>query len=377
MNHKLYMEVIQNVLHGTPLSSKITSAITIEELFDFAELNKLTPFLVNILPHWPIISAYDGEFASYWKSVATDYVLREYRKFSLVKTLAERAQSANLPLIFFKGYILADLYPDFTMRTSSDTDLLVAPADFERASALLEELHYTRVTSLDTDNVFTYIYQENDYTLHKIELHTSLLEDTKGAQNSYLQSLKLGSAPKNISLTCCGISLFTLNHREHLIYQIYHMVKHLGFHGLPIRYMIDIALFIRKYGASIDWEYFCNVMDTLGYTHFWQCFASLLIQYFDLSKDILGGCAECSPEGTMDLLADMLTFGMRSKDREISHYFYYFERHVETLETEQNRRLDTITFDGQTVPYNVVPAEMQQNQQIQQRIRLLQQLDLI
>jgi len=377
MNHDLYMELICHTLSDTCPSEAVLSAVSVEELYDFAVLNKLSPFLVNILSYYPIHSEFDRDFASYWKSEAAHTVFLEYKKYSLVKHLVNLAKERNVPLVFFKGYLLADLYPDFTMRTSSDTDLLVDPVALHDAMALLEELQYTRISSLDTENVFTYIYKENDYPLHKIELHTSLFEEIKGAQVSYLETLNLAAPEKRISVTCCGMSIQTLNHQEHLIYQIFHMVKHLGFHGLPIRYLLDIALFIKKYGSFIDWTTFTATMEALGYTLVWQCFSTLLIRYFSVSDDILCGKKVCCHDVSNELLIDMLSFGMRSHDKEISHYFFYFERYIERLEATAGHRLDNISFDCNTVPANIVPLDMQQNKVLQKRIQFLQHLELI
>lgn len=377
MKHDFYMKLIRYTLDNTPLSSTDISSVPLEELYDFASLHKLSPFLVNVLNYYPLTGKYDHEFARFWKEEAANMVFLEYKKFAMTKQLLSLAQKKNLSLIFFKGYILADLYPSFTMRTSSDTDLLVDASSLQAVNALLKELHYTRLSSLDMENVYTYIYREQDYPLHKIELHTSLFEDDCAAQTACLESLQLSAAKKNICISCCGVTVKTLEHTKHLIYQVYHMVKHLCFHGLPVRYLLDTALFVRQYNAQIDWKTFAAAMDTLGYSCFWQCFSTLLIQYFDVPNNICDAPKAKSDTLPHELLVDLLSFGMRSRDKELSHYFFYFERYLEKLIQKDSRGVSTVTFDGTTVPVSVVPLEMQQNSVLQMRICLLQNLQLL
>ncbi len=377
MNPDHYMEVINSSLRNIAPSPEVISIISLEALYEFASLHKLIPLLVTIAEAWPCSFSHHKDLLNHWKSEAAGKVFLEYRKFALVKQLITSAKERNLPLIFFKGYILADLYPSFTMRTSSDTDLLVAPENFARACSLLEELQYIHLSHLDTHNVSTYVYREEGQTLHKIELHTSLFEDMQGRQIDYLNRLALAAPHKNIALASCGTTLVTLGHTEHLIYQLFHLVKHLCFHGLPIRYLLDIALFVQHYKEDIDWQRFNAAMGELGYACFWRHFVSLMEKYFPVPKGICSEEASYSDSRAQALLDDLLHFGMRSQENEISRAFYDFETYVENLEAPVGKRLASIAFDGSTVPADVVPLHLQAHPLLQKRIHLLQNLELI
>lgn len=75
-------------------------------------------------------------------------------------------------------------------------------------------------------------------------------------------------------------------------------------------------------------------------------------------------------EITEELLSDLVHFGMRSKDSELSGQFFYFEQHIE----KNGDAFSEITFDGTTVPYSVVAEKWQNNLILQKRIKLLQNL---
>lgn len=377
MNYRYCMELIHCAISGTAPSAAAVSSISLEDFYQFCTLHKLTPLMTGLLPHWNPTSEREKELLAYWKAEATSSVFLEYKKFSLIRSLVSLAKQKDLYLLFFKGYILADLYPNYALRVSSDTDLFVLRNQFEQVFELLCSLGYSRIEALDKNNVTTLLYEEEGIPIHKIELHTSLFEDLQGPRITYLEQLQLATPEKALSLDCCGISLTTMPHTEHLIYQLFHLEKHLGCHGFPVRYLIDIALFLQRYHTRIDWILFYTAMKQLGYSKLCHRLFSALIQNFGVPETVLCGKACCPPEETETLLIDILHFGARSYPQTLSDYFYDFEQAIEKQELHTGTLLPTITFDGNTVPAGLVPLEYQQHPLLQQRIRMLRDLELI
>ncbi len=374
-NHSI--EILKCILSGTAPSKDAVSAVSLYDLYDFCSLNKLIPLTAGMLSGWQCTTAEEQELVAWWKNEAARLVFLEYKKLSLVKKLTEAAKERGLSLLFFKGYLLSSLYSDFTLRNSSDTDILVKKEQFTKVTALLEELQYIHDASLDTENVYTYLYKEADYTVHKIELHTSLYEDAHGAQLNTLKQLALDSPKRTVLCECCGLQLLTLGHTEHFIYQIFHMVKHLACHGFPARYLSDTVLFIKAHISHIDWGTVAEAMKCLGYSLFYENLCSIMIHYFDAPDCILGSRTPLHPSACNGLLEDILHFGARGLGDKFSDGFYFFEQYIEMLEQKAGTRLKTISFDGSTVPEKVVPLKIQQNEALQNRIRFLQTLELI
>ena len=137
MNHTAYIEIIHCALSNTKPSSEICSRISLFELYDFASLNKLLPMFAKLLQYWPISSKEEQNLVDWWKNETTRLVFLEYNKQTLTKQLLAKANAKELCMVFFKGYILADLYPEFAIRNSSDTDIYVSPSDKASAFSLL------------------------------------------------------------------------------------------------------------------------------------------------------------------------------------------------------------------------------------------------
>lgn len=377
MKTKYYVDVLKCILSGTVPSEETANTLSLAELGEFALLNKLVPLTAEFLPLWETKETDARQYAGEWKLGAMQLVFGEQRKLQMTKQLLAEAEKRNLPLIFFKGYLLAELYKNFALRNSSDTDILINEADLEQTALMLKELNYRPVRELDTENVYTFIYEERGMTVHKIELHTSLYEDAVGEEAERLNRLQLTNPECIVSATCCGMKVRTLRHTEHFIYQIFHMVKHLCCHGFPARYLLDTVLFLKKYGKEIEWMKVNNAVKELGYGKFYACLLSVLTKYLELPEEGLPELTVQSEELTGTLLQDILHFGARSYGEELSDAFYYFETYIEKQEAMAGKRLEQITFDGTTVPEALVPVKHQQSEKLKKRIKLLRDMELI
>ena len=254
MKTKYYLDILNCIITGKSLSEGTVGNISLQELFWFARLNKMLPLISEYLDKWQPATQEEQNLVADWKTMAMQQVFGEHRKLHLVKQLLAEAEKRKIQLIFFKGYLLAGLYKNFALRNSSDTDIFVKEEALQEAVLMLKELQYRPVSELDTKNVYTFVYEENGAVVHKIELHTSLYDDAAGAELEQLNNLQLTAEEHIISVACCGMELKALNHTEHFLYQVVHMVKHFCCHGFPSRYLLDMVLFIRQYESEINWR---------------------------------------------------------------------------------------------------------------------------
>jgi len=101
----------------------------------------------------------------------------------------------------------------------------------------------------------------------------------------------------------------TMEHTRHLIYQIFHIVKHFATQSVSVRYMADITLFVNKYKDLINWEEFYNEIKKLGYEKFTITFLSLCKEYLFMDLEIPTDL-EITEEDREILVSDMLNHGM-------------------------------------------------------------------
>ena len=137
-----------------------------------------------------------------------------------------------LPL---KGLVLRELYPQPSFRVGRDIDVLVRPADLERATELLcaalEIVHQTNGghdVGLETaDGV-------------RLELHFSLFHENDGVGE--LLADPFACALPDAELACC----YRLGVAEQLAHLIAHMAKHFMSGGVGLRAFLDLYLLERS-----------------------------------------------------------------------------------------------------------------------------------
>lgn len=302
-------------IRGEIREKKTDLQLTIEELeeiYQYAVRNKLLAILCNQVAMYQELA--DTEIVKKWKSQARAAVIRQYGVYNALRKVLASAREKNITMILFKGCVLADLYPQYSMRTSSDTDIYVYPKDREKSRALLEELGYQEMKDHSKPMVPVFYHRESR---HVIELHYCLWEDYEGSQMELLEELQLDSQESLITLNVCGgMEVTTLGLEEHLIYQIFHVVKHFVLQGIGVRYITDLTLYINKYGSMISWESFWRKIKKLGYETFCIGLFTLGIEYFAMDAACMQG-RRCLPESVAEeLLVDLLNKGKIMEEKE-------------------------------------------------------------
>lgn len=216
-----------------------------------------------------------------WKSYTFSVGFRQLRMISELKQTLQEAEARGIQLISFKGLTLAALYPEAYMRTSSDVDLLVSEEQRNAAEQLLVELGYEKIEKLSKTHVPTYMVNKGNRYL-VIELHDRLWEDYEGKQADILKEMRLDNPCSLIKQEACGLTITTLGHTEHLIYQIFHMAKHFFFEGICLRYLVDIMLFIEAYADVIDFKRARKEITKLHYEKFYDAILKICYEYLGM-----------------------------------------------------------------------------------------------
>ena len=194
-----------------------------------------------------------------------------YRRFAdelmQISSLFESEGIEHIPL---KGSVLRDYYPEAWMRTSCDIDILVRPAELDRAKALLEEkLGYVLFAKSSHD------ISLNSPTGVHLELHHTLIEDGCAGYEGKL----LTDVWENTEL--CDGKRFTrvMTDSMFYFYHIVHMAKHLLAGGCGIKSVIDLWILENK--APHDKEKREAIISESGFYKFNDGFLRLSRVWFD------------------------------------------------------------------------------------------------
>ncbi len=256
----------------------------------------------------------DDKLLANWNNMARQLFFRGIRQLTRYKEIMKLLQDNGIRPIVLKGYALAELYPDIIQRYSSDLDIKFDSSDRSKVTELFISFGLKYDTEDSKENV--YIFYDASIS---IEAHFTLWEDYEGRNIEVLKRERLDD-PKSVIPIQLGDNSadgqygYTLGVTEHLILQMFHVIKHFILEGIEIRYMVDLTLFINKYVSEIDFERFWRVMSEMDFEKYTVTYFSECIKYFDMDSKALGGRKYRLADDEYAFLNDMMMVGKQSLD---------------------------------------------------------------
>jgi hypothetical protein len=306
LDKMLFLQIVNEAMYPNDEIYKKYDEADWETLFRVSRNNCMEAFVYKVVQKLSLEYAISIKLVKFWKIAAMTCQMHEFEKHRILRTLLKEAEKQEVILVIFKGLVIADLYPNYSYRFSSDTDIFVYESDKEKVIQLFESFGFKKDEQYSKAMVGTYVYPEFQYV---VELHFSLFEDYKGARINKLNNLDLTKKGTLLSIQACGMEVTTLGYEEHLIYQMFHIIKHFSLQGVGVRYLVDITYYINNYIEKIDIESFWRKMDYLDYTTFCRIFFKICIDYFDMDQTIMADRNVADVEGLSEFLLDIINVG--------------------------------------------------------------------
>ena len=208
-----------------------------------------------------------------------------------------------------KGIVCRALYPQPELRPSSDEDLYLTAAEMPRFHAVLLRAGFV-LTEPERDyrsaHEARYVHPDTGLV---VEGHWALFP-TEYAVYAALNVQLPNLMQRAQDWESGGVTLRVPDVCDHLIFLLLHAFKHFISSGVGVRQLCDIALWMRRFGAQIDWQ---RVRAALRATHS-EGFAAAVIDagvhWFGLER----AAAHIPPDWEMlesaALLADALSGGV-------------------------------------------------------------------
>ncbi len=208
----------------------------------------------------------------------------------LIKRLEEK-QVKNQPM---KGALLKFIYPTPELREMSDIDILIHKDGWERGVEVLKEMGYELHESIKHHD----IYVKKPYMV--IEAHRAMYDKTVDYnQYEYFKNMSKAVLREGYEYS------YDFTIEDFYIYMISHMAKHFYAMGCGIRNLVDIYVYRKKFGESMDIGYLCQEFEKLGLSAF--------VKNMEKLADIWLGGAK-GDEFFDDLFYYMLDSGIYGKD---------------------------------------------------------------
>ncbi len=282
---KYFLELSKCAIYNQDATSITPANINWENILSLARKHNISALLYRTVSRLPKNLRPSQVLLDEWKEEAFHYGLHQFSQNQEESLILAEAKRQGILCVAFKGILLAELYPEPLMRTSRDVDILVALKDKDIMIKILEGQGYKLDKRDTSETVFTY----EKYGVLSVELHISLWEEYIGKRRSLLEQLDLINPSTFIEITACDIPFHSLGYEQHLIYQIYHIIKHFSLAGVGIRHLTDLTLYINRYYEKINFPNFWDTMEILRYSVCCSYFFKICVDCFGMRKEALGG----------------------------------------------------------------------------------------
>lgn len=279
-----FLHVVYEALYAPYGTGYNYGGVNWEILFRLAEGSKMTVLTYETVRRLSKDYIIPEEILEKWHQEYVDGLDRAEECKKAFSEFAEKAKQDKVTYAVFKGFVLADLFPNPLYRTSNDTDILIKKENAPEMIRFLKKLGYKKDAHDSTEQVPVYYREQPN---HRLELHYSLWEEFKGPKIDILESFGITEESSFITVQAGQMELTTLGYEEHLIYQMFHIIKHILVEGMSFSGLVDITLYINKYGRVIDFSSFWSKMEQLGYATFCETFFQCCIQYLKMDRAIM------------------------------------------------------------------------------------------
>ena len=233
---KLFIGIVKDAVFGED-NTEIPPQTDLDALTEMIKMHKLTTLLYPLLEKRGIkITELYKDF-SFWAAVEAN------QQYYLEK-IKERFEAEKIRFLCIKGAYLKTIYPEPYMRSSNDIDIFVDDENTEKVRDIMVSLGFSVKR-------FSHNIQDDVYTLGEfvyVEIHRELIS------NKCPWSEKCNEIIDRIVPKTQGSYEYLMTKEDFYLHMIAHMAKHFKYSGCGIRMVLDIWIYLDKFGNDIDRE---------------------------------------------------------------------------------------------------------------------------
>lgn len=308
----IFLQTIKASLSGRYIEdSSCYDKLTLEEwreLINMAETHKLLPLFYEVVHEFMEKSV--PELAMKVKRRNRQQVMLQTIKTADFLAMYKELSEAGLRPLVVKGITCRHLYPNPDLRVSSDEDMLIDDSVFEAChKALCGNGFYCEDDELVKERSYEISYRKKESPLY-IELHKKLFPESDSIYSSWNEFFK--NVHENaVQEIIQGVTVYSMEYTDHLIYLICHAFKHFLHSGFGIRQVCDIVMYANAYGNTINWQRVRDNCSKINAELFGEAIFKIGEKYLNFDRK-LAGFPE-SWESNVDelpMLEDLLSSGI-------------------------------------------------------------------
>ena len=260
------------------------------------------------------------QIVEHTRMVAAKNQIKQQRIMWLINEL----ECAGINTKLIKGYAVADCYDKPECRKSEDTDLLIQPEQEHASYEVLKKLGFR----VDRRNATSHhaVCQHPKHGM--VELHVQLYDEL--IHEGWFSGLSSDDLIKEneIRIKTSNGEYTTLGHSDHALFLAIHMVKHFIGIGINLRMMLDVALFISKHKADIDFDRFWCVLRKLHFDCVVNCVLTIMVRTGCFDWPEFPGASESEDDQVDVFIMDVIAVSFASRVSQEDNAYYEYSKAV-------------------------------------------------
>lgn len=228
---QVFLSLLRDYVCGQKL--KALPTVDWQALYNLAQSHNVTGLVGRILADLPTDHRPPKALAVAFRQGMGQTLMAYEKRMAAVQVMEQTLTDTHIPYLKVKGACTAAAYPDPSLRTCGDTDIVLTPEHQREAVQTLEQRGFAKKVTHD-DVVML--------TLHgfEFELHTRLESINDGSRallaNSFAPEVAYNKS-KNI---------WVLQPVYAVYYTVLHLLHHIKTGGAGVRMLLDTDLLLRK-----------------------------------------------------------------------------------------------------------------------------------
>ena len=289
---------------GQKTAQQVGNFITIDwpRLYRLAAVHKLGAVVYETLRGLPGFCREQPQLAARWRRETMIQAASQLAKTQRLLRLTGALEVAGVRYAVVKGALCREMYTRPELRPSGDEDILIAPEDFSKCSAVLiqDGMEHTD----EEDGPVTH-WLDRQTGLH-VELHTELFS-SKLASDHLLNSCFSQQLNHTVSMPVSGGTVCTFQPTYHFLFLVCHAIKHFIAGGFGIRTLCDIVTYAEQHQEAIDQDAVYVWLEKANGRVFLDQVLSIGQEFLSMNPK---GWAMSAPAHSAEMLEDILDAGI-------------------------------------------------------------------
>lgn len=261
-----YTSELVNATFENRKPNSLPKELSMSEIIEVAIRGQMPYLLFNSL----IKVVDDSEYVGVIKNSLIASTMKTFTQVLAAKEITESFEKNGIRHQILKGTIMKNIYPSPEMREMSDIDLVVYDESLDSAAKIMEEMGYENHGLVKHHMIFS----KGSKLL--VEVHWCLFDSNAGKkQHLYFKDNFRAKLRDGAEYT------YEFGFEDFYVYMISHMAKHFFETGCGIRNLVDIYIYVNKYGDAMNKEYLDKELKECGIWDFEKNMRNLAFKWLD------------------------------------------------------------------------------------------------